>query len=432
MKPLDELTAHCIRCGFCLESCPTYLVTGEETESPRGRIYLVRSADEGKLDWEDVRPHLNRCLGCRACETACPSGVEYGQIFEIARDRLESKKTHLTKKALLGTLTDPRKARLQMALGRMLPGKKIPVLLSKLLSGESPEANKPAAQPAGTLPGLSESSHPLPPPSVSAASASHQPAGAVKPRDGVLPPIRGEVYLLQGCVMRVLFPRVHEATRRLLRRVGYVVRDVEQGCCGSLHLHAGYMDEARERAQKLVSQFDQDLPVIVNSAGCGSTMKGYGELLNPQSSTPNPLSVFDASEFLLANGLVEALNKAPGLDITATYHDACHLAHGQRIKSQPRQLLDAVPRLNMVELSESDTCCGSAGIYNLTQPKLGRELLERKWKNIGATGASVVAMGNPGCHAWIGQAAQEHGSQVKVLHTMELLEAAFIGIEHFE
>ncbi|HWA84168.1 MAG TPA: 4Fe-4S dicluster domain-containing protein, partial [Fimbriimonadaceae bacterium] len=266
MKPLDELTAHCIRCGFCLESCPTFLLTGEETESPRGRIYLVRSADEGKLDWEETRPHLMRCLGCLACQTACPSGVEYGQIFEIARDRLESARPHRTTKALLASLTSPARIRVQLKIGSLLPGRKIPVLLSKLLSGEPPEANRPTAQPANTLPPLDEAA---------------------------LPKVRGEVYLLEGCVMRILFPRVHEATRRLLRRVGYAVREVPQGCCGSLHLHAGYMDEARSRAIKLAEDLKDDLPIIVDSAGCGSTMKGYGELTH---STPNPLLIFPRSE----------------------------------------------------------------------------------------------------------------------------------------
>jgi glycolate oxidase iron-sulfur subunit len=433
MKPLDELTAHCIRCGFCLESCPTFVMTGEETESPRGRIYLVRSADEGKLDWKDTREHLSRCLGCRACETACPSGVEYGAIFEIARDRLERQKTHYTKRALLKTLTSPKGANLQLKLGHLIPGRKIPAVLSKMLSGQAPEANKPSPQKSATLPLLEEAA---------------------------LPAIKGEVYLLEGCVMRVLFPRVHEATRRLLRRVGYVVRETPQGCCGSLHLHAGYMNEAKLRSTRLIDDFLGDLPIIVNSAGCGSTMKGYGELFadagvpgeSPltrlaSGSPPSPPErrgahdhsrralvaqsfanrVFDASEFLFSSGLIEQLAKSDGLELTATYHDACHLAHGQRVRTQPRQLLQAIPNLRLVDLDESDMCCGSAGIYNLTQPQLARQLLERKWNNIEATGANVVAMGNPGCHAWIAQAALEHGQKVEVLHTMELLEASFIG-----
>jgi glycolate oxidase iron-sulfur subunit len=413
MKPLDELTAHCIRCGFCLESCPTFVLTGEETESPRGRIYLVRSADEGKLDWEETREHLDKCLGCRACETACPSGVEYGAIFEIARDRLERNKTHYTKKALLKTLTSPKRTNLQLKLGHLTPGRKVPAVLSRMLSGQAPEANKPSPQKSATLPPLDESA---------------------------LPAIKGEVFLLEGCVMQVLFPRVHEATRRLLRRIGYTVRATPQGCCGSLHLHAGYIDETKLRANQLIDGFLGDLPIIVNSAGCGSTMKGYGELFSNEGAGQSRRAlmaktfsnrVLDATEFLLSNGLTEELAKSIGIAVTATYHDACHLAHGQGVRSQPRQLLQAIPNLRLVDLDESDMCCGSAGIYNLTQPQLARQLLERKWKNIEATGAKIVAMGNPGCHAWIAQAAQEHGQTIEVLHTMELLEASFVGMKSF-
>jgi len=461
MKPLDELTAHCIRCGFCLESCPTFILTGEETESPRGRIYLVRSANEGVLEWEHVRLHLDRCLGCRACETACPSGVEYGQISEIARGRLEGLATSRVKKGLLEALTSPGKTRLLLKLGGILPGRRLPSVLSKLLSGESAEADRPVAQKLEALPPLDEAD---------------------------MPPVRGEVYLLEGCVMRVLYPLVHEATRRLLRRVGFVVRETEQGCCGSLHLHAGYLDDARERATNLTATFRDGLPIIVNSAGCGSTMKEYEGLIGDAAFAAK---VFDAAEFLHANGLVDALRGAPGLGgqdrraspaattspnnqpaehsgrhperraepcevrsegprikphkrqtarslnlspimrARVTYHDACHLAHGQGVRSQPRELLEAIPGIELVDLKEGDVCCGSAGIYNLTQPKMARELLERKWKNIETTGADIVALGNPGCHAWIGQAARERGGRVKVLHTIEILEAAFSGPAYF-
>ncbi len=390
MKSLDELTTKCIRCGFCLESCPTFVVTGEETESPRGRIYLARSADEGKLDWEATRPHLDACLGCRACETACPSGVEYGQILEIARAKLEESKPNRAKHAFLSGMTHPKRLRAQLALGALLPGRKIPRMLSKLLSGEAPVADKPRVQ-----------------------------ADDLRPFDeSECPPIKGEVYLLEGCAMRVLYPRVHAATRRLLRRVGYVVRETQQGCCGALHAHGGFLGEAHRMAAQLASAFPGDLTVIVNSAGCGSWLK--------ESSLPD--RALDASEFLFANGLIDALMRAPGLEITATYHDACHLAHGQGVRAQPRSLITAIPKLEFVELNEAEMCCGSAGIYNITQPNMAKTLLDRKWANVASTGAEVVATGNPGCHAWIAQAAREHGESVGVVHTMELLEAAFSGL----
>jgi glycolate oxidase iron-sulfur subunit len=408
VKPLDDLTTKCIRCGFCLESCPTFVVTGSELESPRGRIYLTRSASEGKLDWvEDVSPHIERCLGCRACETACPSGVQYGEILEIARDTIEHRKRDLSKSVLLESTTKPTLLKTQIALSKLLPGKKVPYLFSKWVSGCAPEAEMPEPQKTADLPPLQEDK---------------------------LPAIKGEVYLLEGCAMRVLFPRVHQATRRLLRRIGYVVRESAQGCCGAMHAHNGHLDHARNLAGKLIQAMPDDLPVIVNSAGCGSTMKEYGELLSPLSSPQEQgfaVRVKDASEFLLANGLVEALKQAPGIESIATYHDACHLAHGQRITVQPRELLAAIPKLTLRPLPEADMCCGSAGIYNITEPTQSRTLLDRKYTNIETTGAQIVATGNPGCHAWIAQAAREHGHEVRVLHTMELLEAAFAGLEWF-
>ena len=303
---------------------------------------------------------------------------------------------------LLTSTTSPSILKLNLLLGGMLPGKKIPKFISKLLSGEGPEAELPRAQEAPHLPPLAESD---------------------------LPPIKGEVYFLEGCAMRVLFPRVHAATRRLLRRIGYAVREAKQGCCGALHVHNGYLEEAQRMAERLVDELPENLPVIVNSAGCGSTMKNYGELIGAKNFSDR---VKDASEFLLANGLLEAIGKSPGVPQIATYHDACHLAHGQRISTEPRQLLQAIPGIELRPLPEADLCCGSAGIYNVTQPAMARELLERKYANISSTGASIVATGNPGCHAWIAQAAREHGQQVRVVHTMELLEASFVGIEHFK
>lgn len=406
MKDILELTTHCIRCGFCLESCPTFLATGNEVESPRGRIYLVRSAVEGTLRWqEDVRPHLDLCLGCRACETACPSGVEYGSILEMARDKTEQDRPAFAKIALLASTTNPGLLKAQLAVGGLLPGKRIPGALSKILSKNKPEVDRPTPQKANSLP----------------------PLNLVG-----LQPIKGQVYLLEGCAMRVLYPRVHESTRRLLRRAGFEVVDIEQGCCGAMHAHNGCLDETRKLGTGLINSMSQNIPVIVNSAGCGSTMKDYGYLLEDLSGSAKFAErVFDASEFLLANGILDELANAPGLAIRATYHDACHLAHGQRITKQPRELIEAIPHLEYIPLVEADMCCGSAGIYNVLQPEMARYLVERKYENISETLAEVVVTGNPGCHAWIAQVAREHGRQVRVLHTIELLEAAFLGMDFF-
>jgi glycolate oxidase iron-sulfur subunit len=399
MKDLSELTTHCIRCGFCLESCPTFVVTGNELESPRGRIYLVRSALEGKLQWqEDLKPHLDLCLGCRNCETACPSGVEYGAILEMARDKIEQEKPTFGKRALLASTTSPLLLKTQLTLGRLLPGTRVPNFISRFVSGEAAEVDRPVPQSDFTYPPLNEAQ---------------------------LPPVKGEVYLLEGCAMRVLFPRVHSATGRLLRRVGYVVKEVPQGCCGSLYAHNGYLEKARQLAKELQSAMPDDIPVIVNSAGCGSTMKEYDHLLG-QGSKSFAGRVKDPSEFLLENGLIEVLAQSKGIAKRVTYHDACHLSHGQRITAAPRQLIQAIPHLDYVELPEAEMCCGSAGIYNVTQPHMARTLVERKYANIAATGAEIVAMGNPGCHAWIAQSAREHGQSIQVLHTMEILEDSFV------
>jgi glycolate oxidase iron-sulfur subunit len=244
-----------------------------------------------------------------------------------------------------------------------------------------------------------------------------QTAGTYPPLDeSRLPPIRGEVAMLEGCAMRVLFPRVNEATRRLLRRVGYTVQNAELGCCGALHAHNGYLGEATEMRMRLLEQVPANLHLVVNSAGCGAWLKE--ELAEVRQ-------VLDVSEFLLKEGLAELLASQASLSESVTYHDACHLAHGQGIKSPPRELIMAIPGIRLVEMLEADMCCGSAGIYNVTQPQMARKLLERKWANIEATGAKIVAMGNPGCHSWIAQAAREQGGQVEVLHTSELLERAF-------
>lgn len=415
LSPLSELTTKCIRCGFCLEACPTFTETGKETESPRGRIYLVRSALEGHLSWtdEEVGQHLDTCLGCRACETACPSGVQYGQILEGARERLAANRPWRGTRIALKLLTQPKLLRLQLSLAKLLPGKRIPRAFNWLLTHEGPEAQRPRAQLAGTWPELPVAE---------------------------LPPVKGRVYLLEGCAMSVLFPRVHEATRRLLRRVGYEVQEVDARCCGALHAHQGLNHDAAERLAKLAQAMPEALPIIVDSAGCGSHLKEHGDSFQGQ--------VWDVSEFLVREGLLELLGslskdadggrlgKSAGKPAHSqrhsqrvAYHDACHLAHGQRIFSQPRELLKAIPGVELVPLSESDTCCGSAGIYNLAQPTMARRLLERKWRNIEASGADIVALGNPGCHAWIAQAASEKRSPIRVLHTVEVLEEALCGIK---
>ncbi|MCE9557883.1 MAG: (Fe-S)-binding protein [Armatimonadetes bacterium] len=381
---LEELTTKCIRCGFCLEACPTFKITGEESESPRGRITMIRSATEGKLTWNDAKPHLDSCLGCVACMTACPSGVQYGTIIENARAKLQPEKA---KHVFIDALTNPTSLKLQLGLSRFFPGGRMPKVLSRILSGQSPEADTPRPMPVAQRPPLDE---------------------------GQLMPIKGEVALLTGCIMGVLYADVHDATRRLLRRVGFRVIDLPQKCCGALHAHSGFLEDASDRLADLKTMIPAAMPLITNSAGCGSHLK-HAQLTETR----------DASEFLFEHGLRELLQTSTGLAARISYHDACHLAHGQGITNAPRELLKAIPRATFAELNEADTCCGSAGIYNITEPKMARKLLNRKMENVLETEASILATGNPGCHAWIEQGCRESSTEMRVLHTMQVLEAAF-------
>jgi len=391
VKDLSELTSRCIHCGLCLEACPTFVLTSDEAQSPRGRIHLVNAVLEGEMDWgRQVDGPLSTCLGCRACETACPSGVGYGSILELARKALRDVDGKPLHKAFANALTSSKALRAQLALAKVWPGKRVPVFVSAAISGRSAEAEIPKAQELPDWPPIPEEE---------------------------LPEVKGEVYLLEGCVMGVLYPRVHEATKRLLRRAGYAVRSTEGGCCGAMHAHLGYLDEAEKRVQSLAESLPADIPLVVNAAGCGSTLKE--SLLKDRTK--------DLSEFLVEAGFEDYLKAHSKFEGVGTYHDACHLAHGQGITDPPRRLLRAINGVHWVDLPESDMCCGSAGMYNLTQPTMARKLLDRKMANIDSTGAEFVVLGNPGCHAWIDQGARERKGRVRVLHLAELLEESLIA-----
>jgi glycolate oxidase iron-sulfur subunit len=369
MANLSDLTAQCIRCGFCLESCPTFVISGEEGEGPRGRIYLARSAAMGTIPWADAAPHLATCLGCRACETACPSGVKYGEILEESRQVIESARPSWLKRKLLDASSSARTVRLLT----WWPGKSVPATKGQV---------------------------DIPRPAKDRITAE-------------IPPGSKPLMMLEVCAMSVLFPGVHHATRNLLRRLDFEPTPLTVECCGALHAHNGYLDEGRRRSEAVREALGQ-ATLVVNSAGCGSWLK---------DALPGA-SIMDLSEFLVANGLVDLLRKQSSFPHRVTAHEACHLAHGQKIRSAPHELLGAIPDMTLIPLSESDMCCGSAGVYNVLQPAKARTLLNRKWANIEATGAEFVVQGNPGCHAWIAQAARENGSRVTVLHTAELLEIA--------
>jgi glycolate oxidase iron-sulfur subunit len=404
---LDGIRA-CVHCGICLPQCPTYRVLAEEMDSPRGRVYLMRAAAEGRLSLTPtfVR-HLDLCLGCRACETACPSGVPFGRLLEATRGQIERQAARpfaqrLLSRPLLGLFPHPRRLAALLSVARLYQrsGLQRLVRAGRLLSSFGRLRALEALLP-DTLPDAR-----------SRLPESFRPRGRK----------RGTVGLLLGCVQRLLFPRVHEETARLLARGGYeVLIPRDQGCCGALHLHGGRLDEARSLASRLVRRFGREVDfVVTNAAGCGSAMRDYAHWLPGDREVETfSLKVRDVSELLLDCDL-----PSQRLNLTATYHDPCHLAHGQRVRSQPRQLLARIPGVTLVELADSDLCCGSAGVYNLLEPEMADRLLELKVSRIAATGASVVATGNPGCLLQIARGCRERGLAVEVLHPVELLGRA--------
>jgi glycolate oxidase iron-sulfur subunit len=395
----------CVHCGICLPQCPTYRVLGEEMDSPRGRIYLMRAAAEGRIGLtETVTRHLDLCLGCRACETACPSGVPFGELLEATRSEIErhGRPTHrgrltsfihrvLADPVRLGALLAPLRLYQRSGLQRLVRGAGLLRLAPRLAAMEAALPSLPAASP---LPELT-------------------PAQGTR---------RGRVGLLTGCVQRHVYPHVNRDTARLLSLAGYdVVVPRGQGCCGALSLHAGRLDEFRGHAAALAAAFGPDLDVVVtNSAGCGSAMKEYGHWL-PDSEAARGLAsrTRDVSEVL-----ADAELPLKRMDLTVTYHDACHLAHGQRIRAQPRELLRRIPGLTLVELAESDFCCGSAGVYNLLEPAMADALLDRKVAHILETGAAVVAAANPGCLMQVDKGLRARGAAVQVVHPVELVARA--------
>jgi glycolate oxidase iron-sulfur subunit len=404
---LDALRK-CVHCGICLPQCPTYRVLGEEMDSPRGRLYLMRATAEGRIPLtETLGRHLDRCLGCRACETACPSGVPFGQLLETTRAQIErhGRPTHR------GAFTT--------FLYRVFPNPaRVGALLTALRVAQATGLRR-LARATGLLrrmPGLAAMDAMLP-------RVPRRVALPERTRARGIP--RGRVALLTGCVQRHLYPHVNRDTVRLLSLAGYdVLVPRDQGCCGALALHAGRLDEFRAQAAALVTAIGANVDFIVtNAAGCGSAMKEYGHWL-PDSRAA---AVFAARTRDISELLARANLPLGRLDVTVTYHDACHLAHGQRIRTQPRELLRRIPGLKLVELVDSDLCCGSAGVYNLLEPELAEQLLERKTARILETGASIVATGNPGCLLQIAKGLRERGAAIEVLHPVELLARALPG-----
>lgn len=396
-----RLLQACVHCGLCLNACPTYLELGTEADSPRGRIHLIRGLEDGTLglDAEVVR-HLDLCLGCRACESACPSGVQYGRIIEDARVHLRRHaprtwRERVRHQLVLATFPYRRRLRVLFALGDLARRLRLWSFFARRIGGSE---LLPAARAA--LPG-----------------------GSFFPASGTE---RQRVGLLTGCVAGELFGDVNAAAVRVLTRNGVaVVVPPQQGCCGALHLHSGERAAAQALTRRVIDAFPAELDaVVVTAAGCGSALKEYGELLadDPhyaEAAHRLAARIRDVTEVLDAIG---AAPPSPGPSRRVTYHDACHLAHAQGVREAPRRLLSRVPNLELVELPESDVCCGSAGSYNLTEPAMARRLRERKVDHILATGADVVAVANPGCALQIRAGLQARGAKVRVAHPVELLD----------
>ena len=414
-----ERILDCVHCGFCLPTCPTYVVLGNEMDSPRGRIYLMRSAAEGRIGiGGSFHEHMNLCLVCRACETACPSGVQFGPLMERARSQVERYHAsrvsdRVFRKFILETFTNRKRLRSLLAPLRLYQasGLQGAVRKSGLLNllgrwGAMERLMPPLPHPVRNFP-------------------------EVTPAVG---PKKGRVGLLLGCAQHVFFPDVNHATARVLAENGFeVVAPSAQDCCGSLFIHEGERERGRTLARKLIDAFEPTGAdfVIVNAAGCGSAMKEYGDVLKDDPAYAERAAAFadkvrDVSEVLAESGLTGALNPLP---LRVAYHDACHLAHGQRVRSQPRALLAGIPGLELVPLAESDFCCGSAGIYNLLHPKIGRELLSRKLDRLADTRAQVVVAGNPGCLLQIAAGLRERNMPMRAAHTIEILDWSYRNIK---
>lgn len=410
----------CVHCGICLSACPTYDLLGTEGDSPRGRIYLIRALAEGRTELnESVVQHFDSCLGCRACETACPSAVHYGEFLTVIRDEIERKhprtsREQTSRKLLLDLLTNPRK------MAPLMVG-------AKAMNGLFGSKSGPVAMVNRYLFGPNAPAVPVP----EEVSFTVKPLPEFTPARGEK---RARVAVLAGCVMQVLFQRVNRATVRVLAENGCdVLVPRSLGCCGAFHMHNGYLDEARDRARALIEAFEKE-PVdalIINSAGCGSSIKEYPEVFHAAADGDRSweeraraiaAKAKDVSEYLHELGLRPPTRE---LRKRVAYHDACHLAHGQQIRSQPRALLQAIPGLELVEFANSDWCCGSAGIYNFLQPELAGQLQEKKVTNILDVDPELVVMGNPGCHSWIESGIRSRGKTIPVKHTIEVLDEAY-------
>lgn len=415
--PSREIIDQCVHCGFCLPVCPTYALWNEEMDSPRGRIYLMKLAADGKADinsqWVG---HFDTCLGCMACMTACPSGVDYGKLIEATRAQIERKYDRgrlerLYRRLIFGLFTRPERLRLtrvplllyqRSGIRRLVRGSGVLRVLPKRL--QAMEALLPE----------------LP---ASEAVAEVTPAVGEK---------RRRVGLLLGCVQREFFPQVNAATARVLAAEGCeVVSPADQPCCGALLVHAGEEEGAVALARHLIKVFEcaEVDTIVTNAAGCGSNVKEYGHLLRDDPNYAERAKKFSAKCKDVSEVLAELPKRAQRtpLRLKVAFHDSCHLQHAQGVRAQPRNLLAEIPELELVEIPEAVICCGSAGIYNLIQPNAANALGDRKAGLIASLDADVVVTGNPGCILQLQASLERAGKRIPVLHTIQLLDASIRG-----
>ncbi|MEO7190245.1 MAG: heterodisulfide reductase-related iron-sulfur binding cluster [Vicinamibacterales bacterium] len=414
--PDPALVDACVHCGFCLPTCPTYLIGGEEMDSPRGRIYLMRAAREGRTE---ISPsfvkHFDSCLGCMSCVTACPSGVQYGPLLEATRGQIERRyprpiSDRWFRRALFALLPYPGRMRIALLpLAVLAPLRR--VIDASGVMGRLPTRIRAAFElaPRVSLGALFRGA----PERTAATGARRLTAG-----------------LLTGCVQRLVQPHVNQATINVLAAEGCdVIAPPAQGCCGALSLHVGRLDDARGHARRTIETFERAAVdvVVVNAAGCGSSMKEYGHLLKDDPAWADRARAFsarvrDIHEVLVEMGPSRTVKHA--LPVRVAYQDACHLAHAQGVRQAPRDLLRSIPGLTLLEITESEICCGSAGVYNLVQPDTAAVLGERKVGHIAATNPDVIASGNPGCALQIVATARKLGHTWRVVHPVELLDAS--------
>jgi glycolate dehydrogenase iron-sulfur subunit len=414
----------CVHCGFCLQACPTFLATGDEADSPRGRIELMRALEAGELAADDptVALHLDRCLGCRGCEPVCPSGVGYGRGLEAARD-LVTRKRGLppVARAALWALTTPGFSRVMYALARVLRATGLPRRLAGwgrfrfamgMLAATAPD-KRTAGRADRTTPGPRSATRP-------------EVGGGAPPNNLHHPPpssTTSAVLLFRGCIMDGLFSHVHDATIRTLEVNGYAVREVPgQVCCGALHAHAGLRGDARALARRNLAAFGSgEEPIVVNSAGCGALLREYGHLLGDDAAASFAARVRDVTELLAERG------PRPGAPVDAriAYDPPCHLLHAQRIAEPPQRVLAAIPVLRVTSTPDAAQCCGSAGLFTLVEPEMSRAVLAPKLASLREAAPQVVATGNPGCLMQIGAGLSAAGIPARTRHPVELLDESY-------